>query len=74
MSTKNYMLNRQEYSSADVMQESMRTLLMTSLTIQEWEARPWRRRSQEECGDVMTVRHEIKYEKRGPSKIERTIK
>ena len=72
MNTKNYTLVRQEYSSADVIQELMGTLLMTSLTIQE--ARPWRRRSQEECGDVMTVRREIKYEKRGSFKIERTIK
>ena len=68
------MLVRQEYSSADVIQESMRTPLMTSLTIQEWEARLWRRRAQEECGDVMIVRREIKYKKRGPSKIERTTK
>ena len=68
------MLVRQEYSSTDVMQDLMRTPLMTSLTIQEWEARPWRRRSQEACGDVMIVRREIKYKKRGPSKIKRIIK
>ena len=68
------MLVIQEYLSADVMQELMRTLLMTSLTIQEWEARLWRRRSQEECGDVMNVRREIKDKKRGPSRIERTTK
>ena len=68
------MLVRQEYSSADVIQELMRIPLMTSLTIQEWEARLWRRRSQEECGDVMNVRREIKYKKRRPSRIERTTK
>ena len=54
------MLVRQEYSSADVIQELMGTRTMTSLTIQEWEAQLWRRRSHEECGDIMIVRGEIK--------------